>query len=77
MSSKRRKHKRRTYYERSGWTNKHHIRAKARGGTRKPSNLILLDENRHAAYHLLFGNRDFREAANLLLRADRMKRRQR
>jgi hypothetical protein len=63
----------RTFYHRAGRKNKHHIKAKSRGGTFAPFNLILLDENRHAAFHLLFGNRDFGEAAQVLLRADRIK----
>ena len=62
-----------TFYHRSGRRNKHHIKAKSRGGSYQPFNLILLDENRHAAFHLLFGNRDFQEAAAVLLRAHHMK----
>ncbi len=65
-----------TFLERKGRRNRHHIRAKARGGTKSPENMILLDENRHAAYHLLFRNRTFEEAAHVLLRASQMKRRQ-
>jgi len=65
----------RTFLKRKGRRNKHHILAKKRGGTKTPKNLILLDENRHAAYHLLFGTRTFEEAARLLLRASKMKRR--
>jgi len=65
----------RTFIERKGRRNRHHILPKSRRGTRKPSNMILLDENRHAAYHLIFGNKTFEEAARLLLRADEMKRR--
>jgi len=65
----------RTFLKRAGCRNKHHILAKSRHGVKKPSNLILLDENRHAAYHLLFGTRTFKEAAQLLLRAAEMKRR--
>jgi len=64
----------RTFLERKGHRNRHHILAKKRGGTKQPKNLILLDENRHAAYHLLFGTRTFEEAARLLLRADKIKR---
>jgi len=70
---KKYKRQKRTFYHRSGRQNKHHIKAKSRGGTYASFNLILLDENRHAAFHLLFGNRDFQEAAQVLLRADRMK----
>jgi len=37
--------------------------------------MFLFDETRHAAFHLLFGNRNFKEASAVLLRADRMKKR--
>jgi len=65
----------RTYLKRKGRRNRHHIKAKARGGVKKPENMFLFDENRHSAFHLLFGNRNFKEASAVLLRADRMKKR--
>ena len=65
----------RTYLKRKGRRNRHHIKAKARGGVKKPENMFLFDETRHAAFHLLFGNRNFKEASAVLLRADRMKKR--
>ena len=68
------KNHKRTFYHRAGRKNKHHIKAKSHGGSYQPCNLIILDENRHAAFHLLFGNRDFEEAAYVLLRAHKMKR---
>jgi len=66
----------RTYLKRKGRRNRHHIKAKARGGVKKPENMFLFDENRHSAFHLLFGNRNFKEASAVLLRADRMKKRE-
>ena len=63
----------RTFYKRSGKRNKHHILAKSRRGKRVEGNLINLDTNRHAAFHLLFGTRTFREAARVLIRAAEMK----
>lgn len=63
----------RTFYKKSGRRNRHHIKAKSRGGGKTKSNLILLDENRHSAFHLLFGNRTFREAAAVLIRTSEMK----
>ena len=66
----------RTFLKRKGRRNRHHIKAKVRGGKKTPKNLILLDENRHSAYHLLFGTKNFLEASALLLRANEMKRRQ-
>ena len=62
----------RTYLKRSGRKNRHHNLAKDRGGRRDVWNMISLDEYRHSAFHLLFGNRTFKEAAMILLRADRM-----
>ncbi len=65
MGKKGKRKSPRTYYNRAGRKNKHHIKPKVFGGTREPSNLILLDENRHAAYHLIFHNMSFIEAARL------------
>ncbi len=65
----------RTYLKRKGRKNRHHIQPRARGGVKKPENMFLFDETRHAAFHLLFGNRNFKEASAVLLRADRMKKR--
>jgi len=62
------------YLRKSGRRNRHHILAKSRGGRRNPENLILLDETKHSAFHLIFGNRTFEEAARLLLRAAKLKR---
>ena len=66
------KKQKRTYLKRAGRKNRHHNLAKQRGGRKEPTNMILLDEYRHSAYHLLFGNRTFKEAARVLLRASRM-----
>ena len=63
----------RTFLRKKGKTNKHHNKSKSRGGTRAVNNLILLDENRHASFHLLFQNRDFLEAAQVLIRTHNMK----
>jgi len=54
--------------ERAGRFNKHHDRPKSRKGTKSPKNILILDVNRHSAYHLLFGNRTLLEAAALLKR---------
>jgi hypothetical protein len=47
-----------------------------KGGKYTPNNMILLDENKHRAFHLLFGLKTFREAAALLIRTAEMKERQ-
>ncbi len=62
-------------WERAGWLNRHHIKAKARGGKDYSRNIIFLDRNRHEAFHFLFGLMTFKEAGNLLLKAHRIKRR--
>lgn len=51
---------------------KHHNRAKSRGGTYAPSNIFILTMEKHRAFHLLFGNRTFKEAAAVLLRLDEL-----
>ncbi len=60
-------------WKRSGRTNRHHIKAKSNGGQSIESNLVRMDVRRHQAYHLLFGNLSFREAAALLIRLCEMK----
>jgi hypothetical protein len=60
-------------FSRKGRKTKHHILAKARGGTRHPNNILRLDERRHQAFHFLFGNRTLKEAAAVLIRTAEMK----
>lgn len=67
-----RKGKRREW-KRSGRLNRHHIKNKCKGGGNEPENIILLDTERHKAFHFLFGNMSFVEAAMLLLRVDALK----
>ena len=64
------------FLKRAGRRNRHHIKAKRKGGKCTPENLIMLDERRHAAFHLLFGTKTFREAAAILIRASEMKERE-
>jgi len=64
--------KRKKRWKRARKFNRHHIRARVRGGKSSLDNLIRLDINRHRAYHLLFGNMTFKEASRLLTRADTM-----
>lgn len=61
------------YSYRAGWQDRHHIVAKQFGGKKNPENLILLDRNRHNAYHLVFDNMSFLEVIELLVRVLRMK----
>lgn len=70
-----RENRKRSFLQRSGATNKHHLVPKSRGGTREENNLFRWDRMRHNAYHLLFGLKTFPEAARLLMRAWNMKKR--
>lgn len=51
---------------------KHHNIAKSRGGSMSFRNIFILTEAHHRAFHLLFGNRTFQEAAAILLRLDEL-----
>ena len=51
---------------------RHHIKNTVRKGTNDPENIILLKSERHEAWHTIFHNLDFLEAAALLIRANRM-----
>lgn len=62
-------------WERSGHFNRHHLLARSRGGGMQQQNLLIMDTTRHKAFHVLFGNMTFEEAAALLVRCAEMKRR--
>lgn len=51
---------------------RHHVQNSFRGGTDSPENIIMLKNERHEIWHILFHNLDFLEVANLLIRADRI-----
>lgn len=59
-----------------GRKTKHHIRNKCRGGQSIQSNLLILDEDRHRAWHTLFRNLDLDEVIALLERTRQAKRSQ-
>ena len=63
-------------WKRSGKIIKHHIVNRCRGGKSTPDNLLRFDSERERAWHFLFGNQSFEEVAELLLRCQRAKRRQ-
>ena len=63
-------------WKRKGKFVKHHIVNRCKGGKSTPSNLLVLDESREKAWHFLFGNKDFEEVAELLIRTSRLKDRQ-
>ena len=56
------------FKHRAGWSDKHHLRPKSRGGSDRRYNKITLDAYRHDAYHLLFGNLSLDEVIELLTR---------
>ena len=64
-------------WKRSGKMVRHHIKNRCRGGKSTPSNLLKLDSERERAWHFIFKNLSFVEAAELLLRTDKMKKKQR
>jgi hypothetical protein len=51
----------------------HHNLARSRKGRSNPENIIHLKCFKHELFHQLFGNRTLVEAAEILLRLDRMK----
>jgi len=60
-------------WSRSGKFNRHHIKPKSRSGGATKMNLLIMDTERHKAWHFLFGLMTFREVAELLLRTCGMK----
>ena len=61
---------------RAGWKDRHHLLARSKGGAKSNENLLWLDRKRHEAFHLLFGNITFEEAAEVLLRCMKIKQEQ-
>lgn len=66
------KRSRKPYRHSSKMKTRHHNRAKSLGGSYDKSNIFMLNADKHRAYHLLFGLRTFKEAADVLLRLDAM-----
>lgn len=52
---------------------KHHMKPQSRRGSNAPSNLLILDEEKHKAFHFVFGNLTWEEIIALLVRTARMK----
>jgi hypothetical protein len=67
----------RKHYKHYATRNRHHNLAKSRGGDNSRQNIILLDIERHALLHKIFGNRTLREIIEVLERLDRAKKHQR
>ena len=73
------KRKTESYYkhqfkDKAGFTNKHHLKPKSKGGKKCPENLLSIDVYRHQAWHLLFGNKTLDEIIDLLIRTRDIKR---
>ena len=61
------------HWKRSKRFNRHHIKNRCRGGLTVKENILLLDTERHKAFHFLFGNMDFEEVIALLQRVKKIK----
>lgn len=46
---------------------------RSRGGSSKATNLLLLDVEKHAMLHKIFGNRTWEEIIQVMIRVSRMK----
>ena len=55
---------------------RHHILNRCRGGSGATYNLLLIEEKKEKAFHLIFGHKTLEEAAYLLLRLARAKKNQ-
>ena len=53
--------------------NRHHMVPRSRGGRNTASNLLLLDVEKHAMLHKIFGNRTWEEIIQVMIRVSRMK----
>jgi hypothetical protein len=53
--------------------NRHHIVAKSHSGPATQENLLVMDIDKHNAYHKVFGNRSFLDVVRLLIRVLRAK----
>jgi hypothetical protein len=61
-------------WKRAGEMNRHHLRPRSRGGDSLESNLLVMDIERHNAWHFLFQNQTLDEIIEALERLRSMKR---
>jgi len=61
-------------WKRAGKKNRHHLRPRSRGGDSLESNLLVMDIERHNAWHFLFQNQTLDEIIEALERLRSMKR---
>lgn len=64
-------------WNRAGQTNRHHLLPRSRGGDSLESNLLVMDIERHNAWHFLFQNQTLDEIIEVLERLRSMKRNKR
>ena len=57
--------------------NRHHLQPKSLGGSNHPSNLLLINIDKHKEWHRLFGLLNLEEVIALLQRLQRCKAKQR
>jgi len=66
--SERREIKRQNRLRKLKRPTKHHLRPRCRNGNNDPANVLLLMNERHQAWHCLFGNRTLDEVIRVLQR---------
>lgn len=54
------------YYGTKIMITKHHLIPRSKGGTNDPENLLMIEEELHHAWHLLFGNRTISQIIRML-----------
>lgn len=68
--------KQKKHPKRHSGRNRHHLIPVSRGGTNSDRNLLLIDIEKHEAWHRIFGLRTLSEVISILHRLDRMKKHQ-
>ncbi len=53
--------------------NRHHLLPRSSGGNGMPNNLLLIDIEKHQAWHKLFKNRHLDEVIEMLIRLKQLK----
>lgn len=47
-------------------TSRHHRKMRCNGGTNDPKNMSIVPHNKHVAFHILFGDNNTQQIANVL-----------
>jgi len=56
--------------KRKRWLSRHHLCPKSRGGKDNQENIFILWNQKHEAWHILFGNRTIPEIIEILKRIE-------